>query len=181
MTLFHWDFPYELYLRGGWLNRDSVEWFGAYTDVVVRKLSDRVTHWMTLNEPVCFVRSALEDGIHAPGDKLGKREVLTAAHHALMAHGRAVQAIRGRVRKPPRVGWAPCGNIGLPATNKPADIRAAKDYTHDATNLSGFSRRCSVSRRVRRHHPPAGGYSACPAGSPPDKDGIHARGSDDLP
>ena len=26
-TLFHWDFPYELFLRGGWLNRDSAAWF----------------------------------------------------------------------------------------------------------------------------------------------------------
>jgi beta-glucosidase len=41
VTLFHWDFPYELYVRGGWLNRDSADWFADYTRVVVDRLSDR--------------------------------------------------------------------------------------------------------------------------------------------
>lgn len=54
VTLFHWDFPLALYHRGGWLNRDSAAWFADYTRVVVDKLSDRVRHWMTLNEPGLF-------------------------------------------------------------------------------------------------------------------------------
>ncbi|MFN7614201.1 MAG: glycoside hydrolase family 1 protein, partial [Phycisphaerae bacterium] len=49
VTLFHWDFPLALYHRGGWLNRDSAEWFGEYATKVVDKLSDRVTNWMTIN------------------------------------------------------------------------------------------------------------------------------------
>ena len=55
ITLFHWDFPYALYCRGGWLNRDSADWFADYTALVVDKLSDRVSHWSTLNEPQCFI------------------------------------------------------------------------------------------------------------------------------
>jgi beta-glucosidase len=31
ITLFHWDFPLALYHRGGWLNRDSADWFAEYT------------------------------------------------------------------------------------------------------------------------------------------------------
>jgi beta-glucosidase len=126
VTLFHWDFPYELYLRGGWLNRESVNWFGDYTDVVVRKLSDRVSNWMTLNEPQCFIGLGLRDGIHAPGDKLGLKEMLLAGHHALMAHGRAVQVIRATARKKPSIGWAPVGTIPIPASDSPADIQAAR-------------------------------------------------------
>ncbi len=51
LTLFHWDFPYDLYCRGGWLNRDSADWFADYTALIVDALSDRVSHWCTLNEP----------------------------------------------------------------------------------------------------------------------------------
>ena len=28
ITLFHWEFPYELFKKGGWLNDEVVQWFG---------------------------------------------------------------------------------------------------------------------------------------------------------
>ena len=55
VTLFHWDLPYELHKRGGWMNPDSPKWFAEYTKVVVERLSDRVKHFMTFNEPQCFI------------------------------------------------------------------------------------------------------------------------------
>ena len=47
ITLFHWDYPHALYCRGGWLNRESPEWFAQYTQAVVDRLSDRVSRWIT--------------------------------------------------------------------------------------------------------------------------------------
>ncbi len=129
VTLFHWDYPYELYCRGGWLNPDSPEWFADYTRVIVDKLSDRVTHWMTLNEPQCFIGTGHSLGIHAPGDKLGLKEVLRAGHHALLAHGRAVQTIRACTKQPCKVGYAPVGVVRLPASDSPEDIAAARAAT----------------------------------------------------
>ncbi len=126
VTLFHWDFPYELYLRGGWLNPDSPDWFADYTRVVVERLSDRVQHWMTLNEPQCFIGSGHQDGEDAPGDRLGLSECLLAAQHALLAHGKAVQVIRSSARRTPVVGIAPVGVTYLPASDSPADIAAAR-------------------------------------------------------
>ena len=41
-TLFHWDFPQDLYKRGGWLNPASSDWFAEYPRVVVERLGDRV-------------------------------------------------------------------------------------------------------------------------------------------
>ncbi|MDP6107706.1 MAG: family 1 glycosylhydrolase, partial [Candidatus Brocadiia bacterium] len=55
VTLFHWDYPYELYCRGGWLSPDSPQWFADYVGVVVDRLSDRVQDWMTFNEMQCFM------------------------------------------------------------------------------------------------------------------------------
>ena len=79
-TLFHWDFPEPLYQQGGWLNRDSADWFAEYTSVVVDRLSDRVHNWITLNEPQCFLQLGHAEGKHAPGLNLSHPELLQAAH-----------------------------------------------------------------------------------------------------
>lgn len=126
VTLFHWDYPLSLYHKGGWLNRDTIEWFGEYTAVVVKALGDRVKHWITLNEPPVFIAIGHLYGLHAPGDKLGMGEVLRAAHHVLMAHGRGVQAIRAQSPQPAKVGFAPTCGVKVPVTETPADIEAAR-------------------------------------------------------
>jgi beta-glucosidase len=126
ITLFHWDYPLALYHRGGWLNRDTVEWFGEFADVVARKFCDRVSHWMTLNEPQVFIGAGHHEGRHAPGDRLRFAEVLLAGHHALLAHGRSVQAIRAASAKPARIGFAPVATVKIPATDSAADLDAAR-------------------------------------------------------
>jgi beta-glucosidase len=126
VTLFHWDYPLALYRRGGWLNRDSAEWFAEYTGVIAKRLSDRVTHWMTHNEPQCFINLGLQDGYHAPGDKLRFDEVLLAIHHTLLGHGRAVQTLRTQAKAKPKIGVAMVPGTHMPATESPADIEAAR-------------------------------------------------------
>jgi beta-glucosidase len=127
VTLFHWDYPQALFDRGGWLDRNSPEWFAEYTGVVADRLSDRVRDWMTLNEPQCFLRFGHAEGTNAPGLKLSLREQLLACHHALLAHGRGVQVIRARAKAKPSVGWAPVAVVKYPASESPADVAAARE------------------------------------------------------
>jgi len=131
ITLYHWDLPSALYKKGGWLNPESPEWFARYTKAVVNRFSDRVTHWFTLNEPQIFLGLGMNEGTHAPGDKLSRKEVLLATHHALLAHGRSVQVIREYAKKTPVVGFAPVGGLQTPATNSREDIEAARRATFD--------------------------------------------------
>lgn len=142
-TLFHWDYPHELFLRGGWLNRDSVEWFGEYTEVVADKFSDRIRHWWTLNEPPCFLGLGHLDGIHAPGLKLDWPEFFTATKHALMAHGRAVHVLRASAKTPPIIGYVPISHVGIPIDESPENVQAAREFTFgipDATRKFWFAR-----------------------------------------
>lgn len=133
VTLFHWDYPQALYERGGWLNRDSAEWFADYVALVMDRLSDRVTHWMTLNEPQVFIKFGHGDAHNAPGLKLPLKDQLQIAHHVLLAHGRAVQTIRARCKKPAQVGWAPVCVTRYPASNAAADVEAARTATCEVT------------------------------------------------
>ena len=93
VTLYHWDFPYELERMGGWLNRDSIEWFSDYAKVIFDALGDRVPMFSTLNEPIATYVGYAQKGF-APGyglEKYGKQ----ALHHILTAHGKAVEVFRG--------------------------------------------------------------------------------------
>jgi beta-glucosidase len=127
ITLYHWDLPHALHLQGGWLNPAISDWFAEYTAVVVDALSDRVTHWMTLNEPHVYVIVGYLLGEHAPGLKLGFTAGLQAAHNSLLAHGKAVQTVRARARKPPTIGVAQVGAVRVPASAAPEDVVAARE------------------------------------------------------
>ena len=134
VTLYHWDLPLALYHRGGWLNRDIAEWFADYTEVVVDRLSDRVSRWITLNEPQCFIGFALHEGGQAPFLNLPLPDVIRAAHNALLAHGRAVQVIRSRSKTHAQIGWAPVGIMGWPLSDSPADVAAAREASFRITD-----------------------------------------------
>jgi beta-glucosidase len=156
VTLFHWDYPLALYRRGGWLNRDSADWFAEYVQVVVRALSDRVRHFMTLNEVQVFVIGGHHDAWHAPGDGLQLREVLLAGHHALLAHGRAVQAIRANARIPAQVGFAPVGIVKLPASTRSQDMEAARRAMFSVTERRGWNNTWWMDPVFCGHYPEDG-------------------------
>ncbi|MFD9331542.1 GH1 family beta-glucosidase [Streptomyces sp. NPDC060065] len=88
-TLFHWDLPVDL----DWMNRSTAERFAEYAAVVAARLGDRVTKWITLNEPAEHTLLGHALGAHAPGKKL-LFDALPIAHHQLLAHGLGAQALR---------------------------------------------------------------------------------------
>ena len=126
LTLYHWDLPQALALRGGFLNRDIASWFADYTGHVVERLGDRIAAWMPLNEPQVFIGSGLQLGRHAPGDQLRFSEVMLAAHHALRCHGRAVQVIRAGKSAKSQVGTSQAGVSSVPASERAEDVAAAR-------------------------------------------------------
>lgn len=129
VTLYHWDLPQALQERGGFLNREMVEWFGDYAALVADRLGDRVKHWMTFNEPPVIIGMGHQEGRFAPGLKLPYADCLLGAHHLLMAHGRAVQALRAGCTGKVKIALAHTGRERIPATNRQRDIEAARsDY-----------------------------------------------------
>lgn len=126
ITLHHWELPYEIYKRGGWMNPQIVEWFGEYARLIAERFSDRVTHFFTLNEPQCFVGLGYLTGDHAPGIKAPLRDTFEMAHNVLKAHGRAVQMLRQYGKQKLTVGYAPTCGMCYPETEKAEDIEAAR-------------------------------------------------------
>jgi beta-glucosidase len=125
-TLYHWDLPQVLSDRGGWTQRFITDAYVEYADVVTQALGDRVKHWMTLNEPwvSAFVGYAI--GRHAPGVSDWESYV-RAAHHLLLAHGKAVPVIRANSLGA-TVGLVNALTWADPATDSEADKSAASRH-----------------------------------------------------
>lgn len=137
ITLFHWDLPYTLYTRGGWLNRNSMNWFMDYTALVTQRLGDRVKNWMTFNEPAVFSIVGHHDGRHAPGDKLNDRNIWRIIHNVLRAHGAAADVIRSNVDGG-LVSIVPNTAPSIPESEAPAHVDAARDHYWTITKPYGW-------------------------------------------
>lgn len=123
VTLHHWDLPQSLEDQGGWTNRATAEAFADYATVMGERLGDRVTGWITLNEPFVLTTFGHSFGVHAPGRTMFLG-VWAVVHHLLLAHGLGVRALRDA---------GVTGTIGVtqnlspvwPLTDSPADLAAA--------------------------------------------------------
>ena len=127
ITMFHWDTPAGL--QGGWQSRDTSKAFADYCAYVTKHLGDRVKHWMTTNEFVCFTDLGYKDGTFAPGLKLAPAQVNQVRHHGILAHGLGVQAIRANTPTGTQVGLAENAAIFVPVMETDADIEAARKAT----------------------------------------------------
>lgn len=96
VTLYHWDLPQELQKKGGWANREVVEWFKAYTLFCAREYGSKVKHWMVFNEPSAFIGLGYLVGYHAPG-KRNVNAFLKASHYACLAMAESGRIIRNEL------------------------------------------------------------------------------------
>ena len=125
-TLYHWDLPQPLQDKGGWENRDTAEAFAHYAGYTAGKLSDKVKHFMTMNEMRTFVEQGYKLGVHAPGLKLDARRIAQLTHHVVLGHGMAVQAIRAEAKPGTKVGLAEVVSATTPVVESPEHIAAAR-------------------------------------------------------
>lgn len=126
ITLYHWDLPQALEDKGGWTNREILNWFTEYCDVCTRAFGGKVSRWMILNEPMAFVGLGYLLGIHAPGRK-GFLNFLPAALHATLAMGMGAEVVRKNVPQS-TVGTTFSCTYAQPYSNSRWDIGAAKRY-----------------------------------------------------
>lgn len=125
-TLFHWDLPQALEDRGGWRSAEVLRGFELYANAAVRAFGDRIKHWITLNEIPAFIGHGYKLGLHAPGAKEPPRIVNQAYHHAMVAHGLAVSAVRTHGGPGAQAGLAHNPEIVVPAVEHAPDIAAAR-------------------------------------------------------
>jgi beta-glucosidase len=117
-TLNHWDLPQALQDGGGWAARATVQRFVDYARGVQARLGDRLALLSTHNEPWVMAVLGHEQGVFAPGLK-SRRTAMQVAHHLLLSHGLALQALRADG------ATAPLGIVLNLAPAEPATASAA--------------------------------------------------------
>jgi beta-glucosidase len=143
-TLYHWDLPQALQDRGGWGARDTAAAFVEYCSAVTRRLGDRIRLWVTHNEPWCVATLGHEEGHHAPGHH-DPAEALRVAHHLLLSHGWATEAIRQEV---------PGAEVGIVLIHCPAYAASMGEADRDAARwFDGFFNRWYLDPLFRGSYP----------------------------
>ena len=154
VTLYHWDLPQALEDAGGWPARETAERFADYAAVVGGALGDRVRRWTTINEPWCAAMLGYGAGIHAPG-RTEPAAAVAAAHHLLLGHGLAVDALRSGRAAPatPEVGIT-LNPYPVVAGRRPADDGPRRGPPHRRHRQPAVVRRGAARplprRRARR-------------------------------
>lgn len=124
ITIYHWDLPQTLELKGGWTNREIIDWFSSYVNACARHFGDRVKHWMIMNEPAVFTGAGYFMGIHAPG-RTGIRHFLPAIHHVILSMVAGAKVLRNILPDAAIGTTFSCAHIES-LSDKPKDISAAK-------------------------------------------------------
>jgi beta-glucosidase len=124
ITLYHWDLPQALEDKGGWTNREIVNWFSEFVTICAQSFGDRVKNWMVMNEPAVFTGAGYFLGIHAPGRR-GLRNFLPAVHHVVLSIVAGARILRKLCPKAQIGNTFSCSYIE-PYADKPKHINAAK-------------------------------------------------------
>jgi beta-glucosidase len=144
LTLYHWDLPQALEDAGGWPSRDTAHRFADYAMLVHEAVGDRVRYWSTLNEPWCSAFLGYAAGAHAPGRREPAASV-QAAHHLLLGHGLAVEALRS-ARASAQIGVTLNLYAVSPASDAEADVDAAR-------RVDGLQNRLFLDAVLRGRYP----------------------------
>jgi beta-glucosidase len=153
VLLYHWDQPYGLFSRGGWLNPDSPLWLAEYAEVAMDRFSDRVSHWLTLQEPELLIEWGHLRGALAPGLRLGIKEALQAAHHMMIAHGMAVQVIRQLSHRPSTVSVVLSGEGLFPKATASGDSEALRERYFALSRHTALNRRWWLEPLLQGRYP----------------------------
>lgn len=124
ITLYHWDLPLELEKKGGWTNREIINWFEEYVSVCINAFKGKVKYWMVLNEPMVFTGAGYFLGVHAPGKKR-LSSFFSAMHHAVLCQAIGFKTIK-KIHPQAQVGTTFSCSYITPNSNSEKDKLAAK-------------------------------------------------------
>lgn len=97
VTLHHYTSPQWLARQSGWANPKVVDRFARYTRKVVEALGALVRYWVSINEPMVYVRMHYLQGVGPPGAK-DFAQALRVIEHLIRAHAASYHVLHEACR-----------------------------------------------------------------------------------
>ncbi len=128
ICLYHFDMPLHLAKDcNGFVSRYVMESFVRFGTEVMRRFSDKVKYWITFNEQNLYSQPGAFKIAGSENGEKSVEEIYQIMHHVMTAHCRLCNVLHI---------FAPDAKIGgmlayaetYPATCKPQDVRAAREY-----------------------------------------------------
>lgn len=129
VTMFHFDLPQKLQDKGGWSNRNSVDWFVNFAEVLFKNYGDRVDYWLTINEQNMLTLVGPVIGtFHVPENCTNVlKELYQQNHHMLVAQAKVMEKCHTILRNS-KIGPAPNISLVYPQSSKPEDVISAQNF-----------------------------------------------------
>ncbi|WP_206423477.1 glycoside hydrolase family 1 protein [Enterococcus mediterraneensis] len=120
VTVFHFDLPVSIAEKGGWENRETIQAFADYCQVLFDHFGQDVPLWQTINEQNVM---ALAGSVIGTSQK-SMKEKFQENHHMLVAQALVTKRYH-EGNYPGKIGPAPNIASVYPASDKPEDQMAA--------------------------------------------------------
>jgi len=127
VTMYHFDLPQALQEQGGWHNRETIDAFARYADVLFDEYGSKVKYWLTINEQNLMILQGVSLGTMDAKMESQKKILYQQNHHMLVAQAKVMRALHDKVPEA-KIGPAPNISLIYPASAKPEDIQAAFNY-----------------------------------------------------
>lgn len=127
VTMYHFDLPYCLEEKGGWLNRDTIDAFVNYAKVLFEHFGREVKYWLTINEQNTMILHPGAIGLPKSGELPSKKVMYQQNHHMMLAQAKVMKLFHQMV---PEGMIGPALNLTAmyPATCRPEDAIAAHNW-----------------------------------------------------
>jgi 6-phospho-beta-glucosidase len=127
VTLYHFDLPQALQEKGGWHNRETVDAFARYADILFDEYGSKVKYWLTINEQNLMILQGAALGTLDEKLEGQKKNLYQQNHNMLVAQAKVMHSLHNKIPGA-KIGPAPNIAVIYPATSKPEDILAAFNY-----------------------------------------------------
>jgi beta-glucosidase len=93
VTLWHWPIPLWLSAKGGWENKEIVNYFKKFVEKTTTHLNTEVNFWVTLNEPMVYASQSYLVG-EWPPQKKNPVSVYRVINNLVAAHKTAYDVLK---------------------------------------------------------------------------------------